>query len=200
MAKTIQIAVNFVTDLTGSRICCCGGPDDGCTCASLPDTLYAYLETVQLVDGDGIIATESVSFDLTLEEGCVDNAEMACGCTQFSPSGSGKSWFTSLQLRYHHGCNGIPAEKYLMDSVLAVKCGNVGDSVQLDACLAYRVLETCPDGYVWRYPIATPSRTLETISCSPGPPGEVYAEFDDPVDRLFFINKIIVSSSPISHD
>lgn len=190
--RQIPITLDFPAE---APPCCCGGT--GCNCLSLPDTLYAHLESVQYIEGDGnIYDTESVSFDLALEEGCEN--ESFCKCANFVHPSSGKQWYAGFLLRSWQGCSGV-AEKYLMDAVLQVMCvSGPNGTIQLQACISWLVLETCPDGYVWRYPLAQPTTSLTTVSCSPGPPGEVYASYEAEIERLFWINKLIVSNAPIS--
>lgn len=170
--------------------CCCV---EGCSCSSLPDTLYARLTKYQWVAGDGIVGIESVTWDLTLAKGCPAAPAAPCG----SSCAAGSTWFNdSFQERSAPDCSGVPLGKYMMDNVLTVTCVASSGLLTLQACNTWNRLETCPDGYVWRYPVATPNVTLTTVSCSAG---EVYATYENVgCVNVGCIRSLIISSSAIT--
>ena len=183
----------YATDIELCDCSCDDYPPD-CTCESLPDTLYAKLTKYQWVAGDGVIGIESVTWDLTLNKGVPSEPATPCGDVFFP----GNSWYADdFSERSIHGCNGIPYEKYMMDSVLVVRCVAGAGLLRLDCCNCWKNWETCPDyetGSGWRYPTATPTVQPEFIECNPD--GSLYAVYDDPtVVNIGRIRRIEISSS-----
>ena len=172
------------------KLCDCSC--DECSCASLPDTLYARLTKYQWQAGDGVIAIESATWDITLSKGCPEEPEITCG----GPCNPGSTWHGSFQERSTPDCSGVPYGKYMMDNILTVECTSGSGLLTLTACNAWNKLETCPDGYVWRYPTATPTVQLTVESCAAG---EVYATYENlSCVNVECIRSLIVSTSPIA--
>lgn len=177
----------YATDIDLCDCTCDDYPPD-CTCESLPDTLYAKLTKYQWVAGDGVIGIESVTWDITLEKGCPAEPELPCS----GPCVPANTWHGTYQERSFHGCNGIPFEKYMMDGLLTVECFSGGGLVSLSACNNWHRLVTCPDGYTWQYPTASPKVNLTIESCAPG---EIYATYENANCALGGICSLIISSS-----
>lgn len=171
--------------------CSCDDYPPGCTCEELPDTLYAKLTKFQWVAGDGVIGTESVTWTLTLSKGCPASPVNPCGdvCV------AGSSWFADgFHERSITGCNGIPYEKYMMDSVLVLTCTAGNGILRLSACYTYNALVTCPDVYQWMYPTASPNIDLTVTSCGDGKLEAIYENTS--CAGLACIAKLEISDSP----